>query len=166
MPGAVMWVGRWWVKSILAVMGGLKNRKAWLVAGGWWLVIRGCWLISRNGWGWWVFRSSGMPTLASPTMARILASVSSSLSGAGVMGRKIPAWMVRGWTGFRMIESAIVAACGGWASRSIWRSFKSDLLSRIGTGRRRVRMCWVLSSSSKWMVISFADMACERSLSH
>ena len=49
----------------------------------------------------------------------------------------MPVWTVRGCTGLSESERAMVGAVGGCASRSICRSFKSDLLSRMGTGRRR-----------------------------
>ena len=64
---------------------------------------------------------------SSPTSFASLASVSSSLSGAGASGTNNPFCNTRGLTGSQAIETDFTAALGGCISVSSSSSFKNTL---------------------------------------
>src|ERR1700722_15414437 len=93
-----------------------------------------------NPSGRWVSLSTARPTLSSPTMARMRASVTSSRAGSGSCGENSPSWILLVLPGSAVKEGARIAACGGGAVLSA-----SGSLPLQGLGQYRPRPTQVLA---------------------
>ena len=85
-----------------------------------------------------------MPARRSPTTPLIRASVISSFSASGVIGRNSPRCAERGGAGFAVIHTLVTGAPGGCAANSNCNSFRNTFESRMATGRRKTRSNFVV----------------------